>query len=582
MSSASDPNREHLREKLFGNFTPQEHVWMRLYFAAMDKVADPPPASWVSPTSSPDASWIRLTPGRLYQPQQGIYEEAVRVFTSILSDPRRTWEYIGMMRALPDEYKVRIAAQEFFGIDPLELDETSQGVVQNLLLELDGKNVLKRARTKEERDISAIEYTDLMQQLLDNPFLLKQQLGDRAEPLLTSVRTGDFCRHIILEEVVDEDSRKVNARVRLFQRDLSTSTSPKLPLDAFIKFYSAEQKEQRDFEACLNHYLGGTSPLASVGRAQSVDLAAEVILPKGNRMISCKYALVTPFAAEVQTLDEFIQQSPEYKSAVLQSMNDTLLQLHLQGLPNLGVLRVLQNMAEQGEQDLRYADSSLSFSLDDTRDMRKDAEVLRSRFYTDDGEPKGIDYEQKSYTLFRADGDLNFVYNEQYIISALLTQMALLAPSFIHGDPRPRNVLINPRKGKIILTDFEDEFVGFGAPQEDLAKLYSYHSLGLTLEEQEALVIDYLEKRELPKHYADSRIDATSFFILGYHAAAIYKHLAHLKYVFDMTGSRYTAEQAQRVMRLDLQTIELHAGKLSPEGVPALREAVSREYALTL
>ncbi len=582
MSSTPDSEKERLRQQLFGNFTPTEHLWIQLYFAAMEKVKDLSPASWVNSVTSPDSSWIRLTPGRLYHLPQGIYEEAVGLFASILSDPRKTWEYIGMMRAVPEEYRVRVAAEAFFDIEPSELDNASREVVHNLILEIDGKNVLKRARTKEGRDISAIQYANVMQQLLHHPFLLKQQFGSHAESALVSLRTGDFCRNMILEEVVDEDSRNANARVRLFLNDSVALGPGRLPLDAFVKFYSAQQKEQRDFEACLNHYLGGTSPLASVGRAQSVDLSTEIVLPRGNRMVTCKYALVTPFATEVQTLDEFVRRSPEHKSAVLQSMNDTLLQLHLQGMPNLGILRVLENMADVGEQEFDDADSLFSFSLDDARDTRKDAEVLRSRFYTADGEPRCVDYEQRSHALFDPAGELNVVYNEQYIISALLTKMALIAPSFIHGDVRPKNVLISPHQGKIILTDFEDEFVGFGAPQEDLAKLYSYRSLGLSIGEQETLVRAYVEKRALPEHHAPSKMDVSGLFVLGYHAAAIYKHLVHLKYVSDNSGERYSLEQAYDLMRLDLQTIEVHAAKLASDGVHLFRKAVCSEYGIIL
>ncbi len=572
---------ERLRQQLFGNFTEQEHFWIQLYLAMMGKETETAPPSWMTQHPMPSPAWIGLTPGRLYVPEQGTYDDLLGVFTATIGNPQKTWEYIGMMRAIPSERQVDIAAREFFDLEPSTLDAVSRKSVQNLLLEINEKNVLKRVRKSDGQDISAVEYYHLVQQLLNHPFLLQHCLGKHAETVFNALKTGDFCRSIILEEVVDEESRNPNVRVRLFLDRLPGLEEGGYPLDHFVKFYSAEQKEQRDFEACLNHYLGGTTPVASVGRAQSVDVPVKILLPRGNTSVICEYALVTPFAAEVETLDSFLARSPQHKMAVLQDMNDVLVQLHQQGLPNLGVLRMLQNMADLQEQEFLESKEILQFSLDITRDMRKDAQLLREHFYTPDGQLQQINYTHNSHVLFKAGGKLDEVYNEQYIISSLLEEMALFAPSFIHGDVRPKNVLVSPTQSKLILTDFEEQFVGFGAPQEDLAKLYSYRSLGLSMEEQESLVHDYVQKRELPKHYANTEMNIEGFFLLGYHAAVIYKTLVHLKYTHEQSHVRYTSERAEEMMEADLQVIELHAGKLSEEGISLLREAICAEYEFT-
>ncbi len=383
------------------------------------------------------------------------------------------------------------------------------------------KNELKLARDEKGNYISESDYFRFVQQVFNDT----QTLANAGYGLAGYMARGNFKDVSVLEEVVDPSSRNPNFRLRMF-----LATNPELKstatLDAFVKFYS--NAEERNFEAALNNYLYEVAQVPCVGKARSAHLGLKVLVQQeesgeytytlsraeaiaDRKKPGCGYALITPFV-NLRNLEDEVKEAKD----IFPGVTAALVELHTKGIA--GLSRISELNQEQRE-------------------------VLEQHL-------QPIDYEQQSARVMQHEGNLHQRVNALGIMDILNRSVALY-PSFIHGDLHPRNIGLK-KNDEVVLVDFEPEYSGIGAPQIDLAKLYSYKSMKVSMREQVSLVHDYMQRRQITDEN----------FLFGFHAAAVWNTFVHMRYVVENAGAKYTAREAASSLAQDTALVQQHAAHL--------------------
>lgn len=409
---------------------------------------------------------------------------------------------------------------------------------------LDSLHVLKLAQSEGEDSISQSDYFRFVREVFSDEDLIDAKLGDHSEEVSRYIAKGDFSDVSIIDEEVQE-GRSPTYRTRMLlatNQEIQSNTT----LDAFVKFYPSEMKNDLQFDVALNNYLATVAGVKSVGKARTAKLGKAIMMQRESEsrpgeenytytiktvgavtdrnQVPCSQALVTQFA-NVQNLEDYVSEfSAEEKMETLAAVNDAMCDLHVAGAENI---------------------SRISEMEDSQR------EVLENNLLTPKGDVKFTDYVAESHLLFAPGSQLDEIYNWQLGISKILNTSARKYHSLIQGDLHTKNVVVN-EEGKVINLDFELEFSGFGAPQVDQAKLYSYKTLKLNMQQKDDLVEDYAQKRGV------TDLDE---YREGFHAAVIYKTLVHTKYVVDNVAS-YGHEQAVKAIDQDVKLIEKHARRM--------------------
>ncbi len=436
--------------------------------------------------------------------------------------PSLLWRYVGA-RTSPEENQKEELQTLFDGpIFPQALEALDR--INELKLCLipaggdDGARLRRPAnvaRAMNDRNVTQVTYSNFIRDLFaDNPAL---DVSLEAQQYLA---TGEYQGVAITEEKVAE-SKHPNYRVRVF---LSTNRSidDNSTLDAFVKFYRRDEKDDRDRELKVNRFLmdagiGTTCNMRAIKLHNGVRLEREnesdtmhsvhAPLTPGSHVYT--HALVTPFR-NITSVSDYLADQPALKKPILRNLAAALHEFHIKGY---------QAAIELTEFNIPV-----------------------------------INYEEQSARFIQPSSDFGRVYSTLGI-GQILNYSRDRFSSLTHGDLHPRNIIIDEdQKGSLI--DYET--IGIGAPQIDHARLYTHRDLALSMEEQDSLISDEVRNRNLD----DGEIVE---FIRGYHASVIFKTIEHMDYIKRKVhlGIQYDRDEALQLLSSDVVTLYEHASKLT-------------------
>ncbi|MBT4539915.1 phosphotransferase [Candidatus Woesearchaeota archaeon] len=450
------------------------------------------------------------------------------------------WAYVEARReaTLPAVYDEGLRAH--FNLNPRNLWKTIQS--------LDALNILKLAQDENGNYLSQQDYSAFIREVLDDKIFLERNLGNAAEEFEAYLANGDYSDVSIIEELIDAGSKNPNFRIRMLLATNQNLQSNET-LDTFVKLYSAEEEETRNFEAAMINYLNDIVGLESVGKARTAKLATKIHVERENgdglttyfqslNIIknreddSASYALIIPYV-NISTLHEHVNENPDMKKELLDEVTEALYELHSKGIANL------ERISEMAD---------------------KDYEILKSGL-------RLKDYREKSNKFVFTGTELAGVYS-QLGIDDILNDSAFSYTSVIHGDAHPKNIAVNTGGNYIFL---DAEMAALGAPQIDEARLYAHRDFGLSIDEQTERVKQSAEKRGV-KDVDD--------YLIGYHAAIIFKTLEHARYVHSNLDD-YGVKKAQKLLDADFDIIREHGNRIySNEDVSMLVDAAINEFKL--
>ncbi|MFH1440219.1 MAG: phosphotransferase [Candidatus Woesearchaeota archaeon] len=390
--------------------------------------------------------------------------------------------------------------------------------------------------------------------------LIEENRTDKVSELSDYIANGNLSKVSIIEEKASK-SKNPNYRIRMFlstNHDVETNAT----LEAFVKFYSRNQRASRDFDLSINNYLIDAG-IECIGIAHAIKLHNGLKIERedehGSTFCSLELALaphqereytdalVIPFA-EVQTASEYIRENPDETEDILLKIRASLNEFQAKGSVHQHKIKNIKDKRQRKalEDGLRPIDY-----------------VERSRRFV--GHSNNV-IDIKNINISNPD-NLGIIYSELGI-AELLNECRDRYPSLIHGDLHLRNVVVN-KKGETILCDFET--VGFGAPQIDQGRLYSHRDLEYDIDKQVELVKEDAKERGLDKE------GDVSHYVRGYHAAVIYKTLEHMRYIVDNTheDGRYNTAEAEVLIRNDLDKLREHTYRYFSKGTETekLKEA---------
>ncbi len=509
---------------------------------------------------------------------EGIYTLAVTIA------PWSIKEYVDLRLELGPNLYNDSTFCEFIGFSK-DVPYCSTGCLFNVTRSLDRFNVLKLAKDTNGESLTPQEYSRSIQNIFvdqEGRVALVDEVSSKITAYLTQ-KEPDFSDVSIIEEETGEDSKNPTLRARVL-----FATNPKLEsndtIEAFVKFYPEEWKDDRDFEVELRKYLAEDAEFSSVKTASDAKLERKVLMPGNNEAahtagygtchilrnwdgVPCGYALAATYV-NMQTTRERLAEckdDPEAKKDYLSVLVKSLAELHVKGSGKIEGVKG------------RYS-------------------TLEKKFFTEQGEVITEDYQAYSRfdgasdLLIEEGSELDDVYNGEFRIGDKLNELADDYRSLVNGDGHPGNSGVD-RRGGMELFDFDKLHVHLGTGLVDLGKSLKTRYTGLKMEDQLELVEEYtkeyfrslameegLEEEEELGEYVGSRLADKEMarFKRGYHQAAIYLAVKHawLRTYVDKI------EEDKRVedVNVCLAEIREHARELDESKADRLVKAVAKRF----
>lgn len=469
----------------------------------------------------------------------------------VMFSPSRLWEYISNVSA--GEPGARALAKVFpiaQDLSPKELQ-----LLDAMHRDLQLYNVLKFSKDNTGQPLSKEKYLETVRVLLPLDRLCEPGI----RPTLQAYLDAELGNAMILEEQVYGGRKKPHLRLRVMIGARPASQVSGV-LEAFVKLYPAEKVAEAELETALNHYLGNVAAFPCINRTKLVKLPEPLRLEE----TTFSYAMIMPFA-EMKTVEQCLVDDPVSRDGTLLQVVSRVRDLHTYGIPNSGILRILELSKEQASPEQR-------------EEIETDLQALRQRFFMPQGPIKIHNYLEERREFVEPEGVLDHAYRK-YGIPNILNANAFAYLSLVHGDLQTRNEL--RAVNDIFFLDFATAHIG--APQIDLAKLLTYRGIDCAWEEQQAYLTAYQKSRDPTRLLADTlklgpdHVNYPELFMLGYHAAIIRNTLIHLKHVATHP-QEYTDTKRTEALQKDYGLLTFHGERITPAAAAELVAAAKQEF----